>query len=107
MCVRVKVLGSQNYPCFCMGRCPIALTPFVPICLVYILLLWLHDVFLCDLLCAKWDTFVIAALTLSPSKVADFLSGAVSSLVPRSAKGNALIPAPLTNKWVKRHRHYL
>ena len=29
MCVGVKVVGSQNSPCFCMGPCPLALTPFV------------------------------------------------------------------------------
>ena len=44
MCVSMKVLGSENYPCFCMRPCRIALTTFVPFCLVYILFLWLHDV---------------------------------------------------------------
>ena len=44
MYVRVNVLGSHNYPCFCMGTCPIPLTAFVLICLVYILFLWLHNV---------------------------------------------------------------
>ena len=53
MCVGVKVLGFHNYPCFSMGPCPIALTPFVPFCLVYILFLWLHDVALFVLLGTK------------------------------------------------------
>ena len=44
MCVRVKVLSFHNHLCFCMGPCPIALTPFVPFCLVYILFFWLLDV---------------------------------------------------------------
>ena len=44
--VRVEVLGSHNYPCFCMGHSPITLTRFVPICLVYILFLWLHMMYL-------------------------------------------------------------
>ena len=35
MCVGVKVLGSHNYPGFCMGPSPIAVPPFVPFCLVY------------------------------------------------------------------------
>ena len=53
MCVSVKVLGSHKYPCFCMGPCPIALTPFVRIGLVCILFLWLHDVSLTVLLGTK------------------------------------------------------
>ena len=44
---------------------------------------------------------MIAALTLSFSKVSDFLSSDVPSLVFRSAKGNAPVPAPLTQKGVK------
>ena len=44
MCFWVGVLEFHNYPCFRMEPCPVALTPFVPICLVSILFLWLHDV---------------------------------------------------------------
>ena len=41
---------------------------------------------------------MITALTPSFSKVSDFLSSAVPSLVTRSAKGNAPVPAPLVRR---------
>ena len=41
---------------------------------------------------------MIAALTLSPSKAADFLSSAVPLLVSHSAEGNAPVQAPLTQE---------
>ena len=49
---------------------------------------------------------MIAALILSPSKVADFLSSAVPSLVSRSGEGNAPVRALFTCKWVRKHREY-
>ena len=49
---------------------------------------------------------MIAALTLSFSKVSDFLSSAVPSLVTCSAKENAPVRPPLTRKWVKKHREF-
>ena len=48
----------------------------------------------------------MAALTLSFSKVSDFLSSAVPLLVTGSAEGNPPVLAPLTNQWVKKHREY-
>ena len=50
---------------------------------------------------------MIAALTLSYSKVSDFLSSAVPSLVARSALGNVPVPALLIHKWGKLHQEYL
>ena len=49
---------------------------------------------------------MIAALTLRFSKVSNFLSSAVPSLVTRSAKGKAPVLAPLTRSWAKWHREY-
>ena len=97
MCVRVKVLGSHNYPCFCMGPCSIALTPFVPFCVVYILFLsfWVRKGYLCD--CCAHSEF---------QQGSDFLSSAVPLLVTHSAQGNAPVPAPLTHQWIKYHREY-
>ena len=49
---------------------------------------------------------MIAALTLSFSKVSDVLSSAVPSLVTRSAKGNTPVSAPITRNSVKKHQVY-
>ena len=49
---------------------------------------------------------MIAALTLSFSKVSDVLSSAVASLLTRSTEGNAPVPAMLAHKWLKGHREY-
>ena len=49
---------------------------------------------------------MIAALTPSPSKVADFLCSTVPWLLSHSAKGNTPVPAPLTDEWVKKHPEY-
>ena len=44
---------------------------------------------------------MMAVLPLSFSKVSDFLSSAVPSLVTRSAKGSVAVLGPLTRKWEK------